>query len=286
MVVRSDEDIIDILTESNAQLSEDNKCLANRVEQTFSEMELVCKQVATLEKEESALCTLVNDCQHTKEAQSSTIFKYEKTIDDLKQGLTKISSTEEEISYLNNLLNSKVSLKEKDARIHDLSLHVGSMKEELNQCRLVIEQKTKRITLLQKEHALLQQAVCYYKEQSSNRDQESKAMRINSGACDQFLQYTMHQSHVKYCKPETVTRSVVSKLWEANGVDDSLKNCLCNEIIDKGTTWYRKNVFLPDHLLHLLDMNGGKINIQAIDLIRTLETNGEKQDSAREVGNS
>jgi hypothetical protein len=47
-------------------------------------------------------------------------------------------------------------------------------------------------------------------------------------------------------------------------------------IVDYGKEYYRNNVFNPFSVLHLMDLEGGKLNYEAKGLLRQLETDGKK----------
>jgi hypothetical protein len=44
-------------------------------------------------------------------------------------------------------------------------------------------------------------------------------------------------------------------------------------MIERSRLYYHSNVYSPERILELLDMNGGQLSYQGIDLLRSLETN-------------
>jgi hypothetical protein len=71
-----------------------------------------------------------------------------------------------------------------------------------------------------------------------------------------------------------LAEKVIDYLWKSNSLDDEFRN----EMVNKVRSYYKKTIFHPSKLLEMLDMNGGLISYQALDIIRSLETNGDKYD--------
>ena len=70
--------------------------------------------------------------------------------------------------------------------------------------------------------------------------------------------------------PENMAAKFVEIFWNTCIWDGQIKYAMLNRVSDH----YRTNVFSPARLCELLDMAGGQISYEAIDLLRSLETNG------------
>ena len=65
---------------------------------------------------------------------------------------------------------------------------------------------------------------------------------------------------------------LIEFLWNSK----FLSGCVRSSINEFTKTYFRKTIFSPARILQLLDMNGGQLSYQGLDLLRDLETNGEK----------
>jgi hypothetical protein len=64
---------------------------------------------------------------------------------------------------------------------------------------------------------------------------------------------------------------IIDKLWNTSILSGFLQTAM----IGKARKHFRAKVFSPVKIMELLDMNGGQLSYQGLDLLRQLETNGE-----------
>jgi hypothetical protein len=72
--------------------------------------------------------------------------------------------------------------------------------------------------------------------------------------------------------PTNMSIKLVDILWNSTIWESRIKFA----IIDKVKQYYKTNIFSPAKLCELLDMAGGQLSYEGIDLLRSLETNGQK----------
>ena len=57
--------------------------------------------------------------------------------------------------------------------------------------------------------------------------------------------------------------------------DDCLKGLLRNEVINLSRKFISSNIYSPQNILKLMDLNGGALNYHSIELLRSIESNGK-----------
>lgn len=65
---------------------------------------------------------------------------------------------------------------------------------------------------------------------------------------------------------------LVEFLWSTNIID----GCIRLSMIESAKKYFRTEVYSAPRIMELLDMHGGQLSYEGIDLLRQLETNGEK----------
>lgn len=66
--------------------------------------------------------------------------------------------------------------------------------------------------------------------------------------------------------------NVFKDLWD----ETFLEGNFISTAIDKVRQHFRTNIFNGENLLHAMDMNGGQLSMQGIDILRSIETKGSK----------
>jgi hypothetical protein len=65
-----------------------------------------------------------------------------------------------------------------------------------------------------------------------------------------------------------VARTVADLLWDDRR---AVSNTLRDELIRKAKYWLRKNVFMPANILRAMDMKGGQLSMEGVEVLRLME---------------
>lgn len=89
---------------------------------------------------------------------------------------------------------------------------------------------------------------------------------------EQFMSTITTFSESKNRITEKLAETLVDLIWKDDFLDGFFVECL----IRRSKSWLRQNVFSPERILEAMDNNGGHLSMTAIEILRILETNGEK----------
>lgn len=166
-----------------------------------------------------------------------------------------------------NLIEDKQIL---EHRLMNIQLENVSLKSAVNELKMTKVELTK----LNVKHNKLKES----KETTSKLISEDNLEYLiqQNTKLDSFL-YNILPALEKLSKQknrlaDNSSKTLVEILWSSTIWDGKIRLAM----IDKVKKYYRSDIFSPAKLCELLDMAGGQLSYEGIDLLRSLETNGEK----------
>jgi hypothetical protein len=111
----------------------------------------------------------------------------------------------------------------------------------------------------------------YYKKKFADlreKYESSKGITVITN----FKQTVILLSKTKNRSPLRLSKSIVEQLWD----DDFLEGHFKAEMIEKCRQYFRSAVFSPQNILRAMDMAGGQLSMQGVEVLRSLEVRGQK----------
>jgi hypothetical protein len=206
--------------------------------------------------------------QHLSEIQHLT---------SVKQNLTQKLGIEKDTSYnlRTKLDNEREHIMEQNNLIKNLKNQISNksvLSEDGTLVPNAIDVLNNQLSSVKKEHALekkansqLRQQVKQLMEDLQGKDFVSKIKHTMT--TESFLhlieQITAKVGGWKNRNHETLANNMITFFWSSSVLSGHLKYA----IIKQARTYYRTQLFSPEKILELMDMNGGQLSYQGLDLL-------------------
>jgi hypothetical protein len=172
-----------------------------------------------------------------------------------------------------NVLDEKEKLVEQLKETLNYSQQIEKTNNELKQ---KISNSEEIINNLRRKQANLNQQINYFKKKFNNKNKKCDFTITKDTTLDEVVDSFFHNiqelSKIKNRKLKSMFE-IVSKKFFSNDLFDGV---LQEKLLHRSQEFYRKNIFSPQNLLRLMDQNGGQLSMTGINLLRNLESKGEK----------
>jgi hypothetical protein len=257
----------DIILEEYQSLQQCACILDDENEQLRHHVYIVDNENELLRVENDIIVEENQSLQHQVYILESELRKLKQQQHDLEQQLRERTRTQENNEPVILEINSTSSgrlyseithrdseIKHRDERIRKLEVAMSAARNKLHK--------------EQKNHSKTRKALKEARQQHVARSDED-AVQI-------LFHYMNKQSKRGGRTQASVTASFARHLWAGKGLSESIVDHMRQSVVSLGQEWYAKNVFSPQNILRLMDLHGGTISMQAIDLLRSLETGDKK----------
>jgi hypothetical protein len=219
-------------------------------------------ELNNLEQENDLLRVEDDMIKEYNESLQHQVFILKSKLRELEQEQNQSETTTNQNSHF-----SVNSLSVDDTPVSRFQREITQRDRQIRELQGEISCTKKKLHDEQKRHSKTRKALEQARLQRVARSDE-QALRI-------LFEYMNKQSKHMRRTEESVAASFARNLWSGNGLTESLLTHVRHAIVSLGQQWYAEHVFSPQNLLRLMDLNGGTISMQAIDVLRSLETEGE-----------
>lgn len=146
---------------------------------------------------------------------------------------------------------------------------------ETEEYRLVIEEKMEEIGDLEERLRKAQKRLCHWR--SKYYEMKKKLLVPNSNSMSDYICSHISKTGsllLSKTRSRNVARSVVDAL--STSTQCLLSQAICNAFYELAKHDIRQNLYSPQKVLEAMDMAGGQLSMEGIEILRTLETKNKK----------
>jgi hypothetical protein len=192
--------------------------------------------------------------------------KYSALLDEFNKMISEFQTVSSQFSEISEkycaISNSLEIISSKFTKKTDMS---QSSVDLINQVSIEITKTSRLLDNEQRKNRYVQKKYDDLKLSHSN-------MKTTGELIKQFKHQLTEIICSKKLNYSNVSKVVVNELFK----DDYLKGVMKEKMIDRVRTYYRSNIFSPSSILKAMDMAGGQLSMQGIEILRKVETNGKK----------
>jgi hypothetical protein len=192
--------------------------------------------------------------------------KYNALLDEFNKILSEFQSVSSQLNIVSEKYSSiSNSLENIALKLNDNTNVSESAVVLINKVSIEITNTARLLDNEQRKNRYLQKK--YNDLKSSNSTIKTTAELVT-----QFKQQVSETIISKKMNYSTISKLIVNELFK----DDFLKGVVKEKMIDRVREYYRSSIFSPSSILKAMDMAGGQLSMQGIEILRRVETNGKK----------
>ncbi len=225
--------------------------------------------------------------------------QFQNELDGIKKQLYDVckqnESLEESNKYLQNeiqkSINKKIIVNSPESGNCSNSEIIDILLEEKNELKIklsdsvkknqqfttVINLMSKKIELIEEKMALMPSNSPTKKNKKNNKKKKTEnGTNYNKLSIEDIVtRFVTDIQQLSKTRKRNVKKMLdkVTKMLFDSAIFDGL---MVKSFVSRAQEYYRTNIFSPQNLLKLMDINGGQLSMSSIDLLRTLDTEGIK----------
>ncbi len=232
---------------SEITMAEEDNQYEVELDKIKKQIDDICDQNEKLENAKKILEKELEESLSIKTKYDHTQMEVEKNYEIIKELMMEKKESEIRIKQLLNL--NKKSSNENEQLIKKLSIVQSTLKDMLNKLN--------------------------EKERKPSK-QKSSEYNFNTATARDVVNKFIKDLEVLSTKKNRKLRNLIDTVTQILFDEEIFEGMLVQMLIVRCQEHYRANVFSPQNLLKLMDQNGGQLSMSGIELLRTLETKGEK----------